>query len=193
MSIELGRRLIASGAITHEQLKPALMMLASERVPLVHALLVQGAISIALLNQELAQLDHPTLNSVVVHEALFARLPPNICRTLLAVPVRIDPLTSTVDIAAVDPSDPHVATEFSFHLDLPVRLLRAQLQTIEAALDRPLPFPVEEECAEVLPRSTIPFPLPAAKLELTPALVRPTLNRLAPSRKKSRFSGKNRL
>jgi hypothetical protein len=56
------------------------------------------------------------------------------CRTLLAVPVGLDPSTQTVEVAAVDPFDPHVAREFAFHLKCPVRIVRGPLCLVQDAL-----------------------------------------------------------
>lgn len=59
----------------------------------------------------------------------------------MAIPVRHDALTGTIDVAAVDPLDPHVQSEFSFHLRAPVRVVRAPLATMEEALIRLDPPP----------------------------------------------------
>jgi hypothetical protein len=76
------------------------------------------------------------LDNVVPLAALVDELPSELCRRLLAVPVRRDPRTRTVDVAAADPYDSHIAHEFAFHLKSDVRLLRGTLSSVEQALQR---------------------------------------------------------
>ncbi|MGC4079421.1 MAG: hypothetical protein QM702_20750 [Rubrivivax sp.] len=64
------------------------------------------------------------------------RLPHGLCARLLAVPVRRDAITGTVDVVVADPRDTHAAREISFHLDVPVRVVRAPVGAIEEALRR---------------------------------------------------------
>ncbi len=56
------------------------------------------------------------------------------CERLLAVPIRRDPRTQTVDVATADPLDPHVAREFSHQLGVPVRVLQASVSELVRAL-----------------------------------------------------------
>ncbi|MBK7402911.1 MAG: hypothetical protein IPJ34_43475 [Myxococcales bacterium] len=53
--------------------------------------------------------------------ALVRKVPPGFCAQLLVVPVRTDPRTGTVEAAAVDPRDPHLAAGASVHVDAPVK------------------------------------------------------------------------
>jgi hypothetical protein len=54
----------------------------------------------------------------------------------LAVPVHVDPRTGRVDVAAVEPLDPHIAQEFGYHLDQPIRVLHASYEAVKGALER---------------------------------------------------------
>jgi hypothetical protein len=63
-----------------------------------------------------------------------ASLPDGLCERLGALPVRRDSRTGRIDVAVLDPMDPHVARELEFHLDAPVRLLRARVEVFDAAL-----------------------------------------------------------
>ncbi len=134
MSLELGRHLLASGAINCAQLQSALFACLSRSVTLVRALIDQGAITPQALEQELSRADIPAIRSVAPLAHLAATLPPAMCCSLLAVPIRVDPVTATVDVAVVDPLDPHVQAEFAFHLNAPVRLVRAPLAAVEKAI-----------------------------------------------------------
>jgi hypothetical protein len=49
--------------------------------------------------------------------------------------MRQDPITKTVDVAAVDPYDQHLVHELSFHLGVPIRIVRAPLAAIASALE----------------------------------------------------------
>jgi hypothetical protein len=134
VSVELARRLIAQGAVGHSQIRAALREQVVARISLAQALLSTGALSEQTLEQELASAGVPVLASVIPVADLARDLPPGLCRMLLAVPVRRDPRAGTVDLAAVDPFDPHVAEEFSFHLRCQVRVLRAPFSLVANAL-----------------------------------------------------------
>ncbi len=66
--------------------------------------------------------------------SLVELLPAGLCERLGAVPVQRDARSGRVDIAAVDPFDPHVERELGFHLEAPVRVLRARPEAMAAAL-----------------------------------------------------------
>jgi hypothetical protein len=78
----------------------------------------------------------PFLATIVPLPALVDELPTQMCRRLMAVPVRRDPRTGLIDVAAVDPFDAHIVYEFSYHLKSEVRILRGSLAAIEQALAR---------------------------------------------------------
>jgi hypothetical protein len=103
--------------------------------PFVQVLATQGKHVRALLDKFLAQANVPLLGSVRAKPDLCKALPVGMCERLLAVPVRQESITKTVDVAAVDPFDSHLKQEFSFHLDAPVRILRAPLSEVVSALE----------------------------------------------------------
>lgn len=105
-------------------------------MPFVRALLELGHITEEALEQELASGMVPFLATIVPLPALVDELPNQMCRRLMAVPVRRDPRTGLVDVAVVDPFDSHIAYEFSYHLKSEVRILRGALAAIEQALVR---------------------------------------------------------
>lgn len=134
MSIALGLRLLASSAVHRRDIEGALLAHAGEGVPFIRALLDSGAIDAEALEQELARSDLPFLRTVVAVPLLARTLPKGLCRRLLAIPVRRDPYTGTVDVAVVDPFEPHIATELAHHLGTGVRLVRASLRAVEDAI-----------------------------------------------------------
>lgn len=96
------------------------------------------------IEEELAKIDAPFVRTVAPVTRLVETLPPGLCRVLLALPVRQDILTRTVDVATFDPRDQHIEREFGYHLQAPIRLIRAPLAAIEEALRRleePTPAP----------------------------------------------------
>lgn len=129
----------------------------------------RGPVLAQLLERELARCAAPLIRSVRAVPELVARLPLGLCPHLLAVPVRQDGRTGTVDVAAVDPLDSHVPAEFVFHLGVPVRILRAPLAEMLAALEtlpdtpiapRLVPAPDQDDSA-----GTPAFGMPAVRRE----------------------------
>lgn len=104
--------------------------------PFIRALLEIGGVSEQALDNELSRSTWPSLDAVVPVATLVDELPDELCRKLLAVPVRRDSRTGTVDVAVVDPYDTHIADELAFHLRSQVRTLRCSLRSVEQALDR---------------------------------------------------------
>lgn len=136
MPIELGRRLIASGVVPPEEVEAALFLAVVRGVPMARALIDRGAITERALDDELGRRGGLALRNVVGAADLVARLPRAMCRRLAAVPTRLDPATGVADVAAADPLDPHVASEFGYHLDAPIRVIRAPIGAIEEAIRR---------------------------------------------------------
>jgi len=136
VSVEFGRRLLLTGAVGPSEIQAALFQHLSTRKPFIRALLEIGGVSKRVLEEELAGSAVPALDNVVPLAALVDELPSELCRRLLAVPVRRDPRTRTVDVAAADPYDSHIAHEFAFHLKSDVRLLRGTISSVEQALQR---------------------------------------------------------
>ncbi len=119
-----------------EAVAQALFVAVTRGVPLVRAFADTGAVSADALGRYLARADVPFLRQVVPVPELVDALPEGLCARLLAVPVRRDPRTGTVDIVVADPGDPHPAQEIAFHLAAPVRVVRAHAAAIEDALAR---------------------------------------------------------
>jgi len=136
VSVELVRRLLASGVVLPSEAQKALFHHLSTGTPLLRALVDAGGVSESALDDELRRSALPSLDRVVPLPALVDELPADLCRNLLSVPVRRDPRTGLVDVAVADPYDPHIEEEFCRHLGTDVRLLRASLAAIEQALAR---------------------------------------------------------
>jgi hypothetical protein len=136
VSIELGRRLVAAGVLSSEELEAALFLAVVRGISFPRALIDRGVVTERGLEEELGRRGGLGLRNVVAVAELMGRLPPAMCRRLAAVPTRLDPYTGTVDVAAADPLDPHVAAEFGFQLGAPVRMLRASLAVVEEAIRR---------------------------------------------------------
>jgi hypothetical protein len=136
VAFELGRALLLADAVTPSALARALFAVATEGVPLPRALVALGAMRHDRLEEELARVEGPVVRHVVPLPDLVAQLPPGLCSRMLALPIRQDPRTGTVDVAVADARDPHAAREIGFFLKAPVRIVRAPLAAIEAALDR---------------------------------------------------------
>lgn len=135
MSVEIVRRLIESGMAARADIEVALLEAVIREVPFVQAFSTRRPELKAILERELEQASVPTLRTVHAKAELCAKLPVGMCERLLAVPVRQESITKTVDVAAVDPFDAHVKQEFSFQLDAPVRILKAPMSEVVAALD----------------------------------------------------------
>lgn len=157
MSVELGHYLTSHEAITRSQLRNALADVLVHRISLIRALVDQEAITEDALDQVLQHTEIPLVRSVFPLANIMDVLPPDLCSTLLAVPIRSDSQTSTVLIAAADPFDPHVEKEFSYHLGTAVRVLRAPLTAIEnAVFGRRSSIPSVPPDPDVEDRTTFP-------------------------------------
>jgi hypothetical protein len=156
VSTALALRLIASGAVSAADAEAALLSSLVRRVPFVRALIDTGAIGEAVLDQELEHLGGIGLRQVTGMPELVNRLPPHFCRRMGVLPVRVDHAARTVEVAAADPLDTHIAAEVGFHLGVPVRVLRAPMSAIEDAIRR---IELEAEAAAGRARrATPPFP-----------------------------------
>ncbi|MBK9263414.1 MAG: hypothetical protein IPM54_26870 [Polyangiaceae bacterium] len=151
MSVELGRRLLASELVTRENVRDALLLSELRGISLPRALIERGIVTEAELDDEIARLAGPGLRYVQGSVELVAKLPRSMSRRLCALPTRTDPLTGVVDVAAADPFDPHVETEMAFHLNAPVRVLRASIAAVEEAIRR-IDFAAVDAPAEAKPR-----------------------------------------
>ncbi len=135
VTTELARRLLASGAVATRDVEAALYLSVVRGVSLPRALVDRGLLSERALEEELGRKGGLPVRQVAPDPDLAARLPVGMCRMLAAVPLREDP-SGVIEIVAVDPLDTHVASEFSFHLGVPVRVLRATMAGIEEAVRR---------------------------------------------------------
>src|SRR5688500_15576251 len=90
----------------------------------------QGSPLACALERELARADLPSIELVRPLATQVSLLPPGLCQRLGVVPVHRDPRSGRVDVAVLDPLDPHLLAELEFHLDAPVRLLRARQEAL---------------------------------------------------------------
>ncbi len=117
------------------------------------------------MERELGRLDMPSIEMVRASPDIAAELPTGLCERLVAVPVHRDPRSGRVDVAAADAFDPHVQSEFSFHLQAPVRVLRARYAAVQVAITalrgaRSMPPPRPD--AEIKSRPGVTMPPPMA-------------------------------
>lgn len=133
---ELIKALLREEVAAPRSVAEALLASVTGGIPLIQALLDVGAASPDLVERYFARADAPFLRQVVPALELVDRLPRDLCPRLLAIPVRQDAMTGTVDVAVVDPADPHPPAEIAFHLNAPTRIVRAPLSSIEDALRR---------------------------------------------------------
>lgn len=134
MSAELTKALLVEEVASQEAIAAALFASVTGDVPLVRALSDAGAVPVDVLSRDLARSEAPVLRQVVPLLEIMDRLPDGLCERLMAVPVRRDAITGTVDVVVPDPSDPHAAHEIAFHLRAPVRLVRASIPALDDAL-----------------------------------------------------------
>lgn len=166
MTVELARRLLASG-VPSSDIEAALLLSVARGIPIARALVDRGILSERTLEEELGRWAGVALRQVAVAKELWARLPTSMCRRLGAVPMRFDQAAQVVEVAAIDPLDPHVAIEFTFHLGQPVRVQRATLGVVEEALRR-LELGEGEGSAQRNRRRTPAFPHGAPRSSAPP-------------------------
>lgn len=133
MPQEVPLALLLEGNVSEDALANALFTSLTEGVPVLPAL-VAGGVSLDLIDRYLLRTDTPALDEIVPLAELVEQLPRDLCARLLAVPVRRDISTGTVDVVVADPSDPHPAREISFHLGARVQAMRGSSLAIERAL-----------------------------------------------------------
>ncbi|AUX32801.1 hypothetical protein SOCE836_049480 [Sorangium cellulosum] len=167
VSLDLGRLLIAAGAVSKAEVEAALFVAVLRGISFPRALIDRAAISERALEAELERRGGLALRQVVGARDLVARLPRAMCRRLGAVPIRLDPGAGTVDVAAADPLDRHIADEFSFHLGAPVRIYRAPITAIEEAI-RALELDEREQVPARSRRATPAFPHGAPQSTIPP-------------------------
>lgn len=136
MADELTRALLLEEVSTRRRIAEALFLSVTGGVPLLGTLVDTEAATADILARYLARTEVPFLRVVAPVLELVDMLPPGICARLLALPVRLDPVTGTVDVCVAHPEDPHPANELAFHLRAPVRVVRGTVAAIEEALRR---------------------------------------------------------
>jgi len=136
VTFALARSLLLADAVTPDAMAQALLLSATRGTSLVRALLATRAIDPMRLEHHLDRGEAPYMRHVAPVPSLVQHLPPGLCERLLALPVRRDPRTGTIDVAVVDARDPHAAEEIAFWLRAPVRMVRTSLASMEAALRR---------------------------------------------------------
>jgi hypothetical protein len=134
--LPLARSLLLADVVNHETLAEALFVSATRGVSLVRALLSLGAVDRSRLEQHLERGDVPYMRHVTPVVHLVRRLPRGLCERLLALPVREDARTGTVDVAVLDASDSHATEEIAHWLKAPVRTVRTSLPSLDSALHR---------------------------------------------------------
>ncbi len=133
LSAELARRLIHSGAAP-ARVEAALFAAVNRGVSLTQTVNDLYPELVELLERALDRADFPAVHSVRPLTDLVRSLPHGMCERLLALPIHRDPHGDRIDVASVDVLDGHVASEFSFHLRAPVRILRASFTELSSAL-----------------------------------------------------------
>lgn len=176
MSFALARSLLLADAVTAEALAQALLVSATRGTSLVRALLTTRAIDAVRLEQQLERGEAPYMRHVAPVASLVQQLPPGLCERLLALPVRRDPRTGTIDVAVVDARDPHPVQEVAHWLRAPVRMVRTSLAAMDAALRRldakPEPPGVRSLAAPIW----VPSPAQPGNLAKTPAYGSPVVD-----------------
>jgi hypothetical protein len=132
--------LLRSGA-PEEEIERALAVAFGRGTSLARYLCEQALPLASALERELSRGDFSSIELVRPLASQVALLPPGLCQRLGVVPVNRDARSGRVDAAVLDPLDPHVRGELEFHLDAPVRLLRAREEALLPALAALAPGP----------------------------------------------------
>ena len=180
MPDELTKALLLEEVVEERAIAEALYTSVTLGIPFVHALTEVGAVRTDILARYLARNDAPFLRQVAPLLDLVDRLPEGLCARLLAIPVRRDAITGTIDVVVPDPGDPHPGAEIAFHLGAPVRLVRSSLAAIDEAIRRlrARELGVTPELAPSIP----PPPPPSRPSARPPVAMQPDADRLYDSR-----------
>ncbi len=176
MSFALARSLLLADAVTADALAKALLVSATRGTSLVRALLTTRAIDALRLEQQLERGEAPYMRHVAPVMSLVQQLPPGLCERLLALPVRRDPRTGTIDVAVVDARDPHPVQEVAHWLRAPVRMVRTSLAAMDAALRRLDAKPEPPGVRPLAPPIWVPAPGEPIDLARTPAYGLPAVD-----------------
>jgi hypothetical protein len=176
VTFELGRSLLLADAIAPDALASALLLVATKGVCLPRALVTMEAVELPRLEEELARVEVPVLRHVVPLVELVELLPPGLCDALMAVPLRRDPRTGTVDVAVVDARDAHAADEIAYWLEAPVRVLRTSYAAMDAALARMRPQAPGEKVKALAPPIWVPVAKHVREVAETPMYGSPMMD-----------------
>lgn len=133
MSVEIVRLLLGAG-VSEAELESSLAEAYSCEKSLAKLLADTRSALFEPLERELTRREVASIEIVRPASDHVALLPARLCERLAVVPVRQDPRTGRIDVAALDPLDPHLVSELEFHLGAKVRVLRARPDLLEAAL-----------------------------------------------------------
>jgi hypothetical protein len=177
----LARSLLLADAVTPEALAQALLVAATRGTSLVRALVATRAVDPSRLEQILERGETPYMRHVAPVTTLVSQLPQGLCHRLLALPVRHDARTGTVDVAVVDVRDSHAVEEIAHWLRAPVRTVRTSLASMEAALRRMSETASERtggsSVKSLAPPIWVPSPnLPPREFEKTPSYGHPSID-----------------
>lgn len=133
MSVEVVRLLLRVGA-SEAEVEDALSRALAAGQSVARALAggVEGLKE--RFDRELERIEAPSIEIVRPEAEQLALLPAGFAERLGVVPVRRDARTGRVDVAVLDPLDPHLSAELEFHLGSKVRLLRAEPEALQSAL-----------------------------------------------------------
>jgi hypothetical protein len=134
MTVSLARRLTWEGVVAPEDANDALYRHVTERISFLQGLVERHPEMAERLELELGHPADPEAAPIEPDPALLARLPHGLTVSLAALPVQRDPTTGVVRVLAAHPTDAHMASELSFHLEAPVEVSGAPLTAILAAL-----------------------------------------------------------
>ncbi|MCU0681752.1 MAG: hypothetical protein MUF34_05765 [Polyangiaceae bacterium] len=134
MSVDLARRLLATGLLQREDVQRLLLAHVLQGTPLLKVLLDRGLVPARAIDDEYARAEIRVLRRVYVHPDLVSRLPFGLCLRLWALPLRRDAQSGRIDVAALDPFDRNVVSEMSFHFDAPIRVFRGPPTAMAEAL-----------------------------------------------------------
>jgi hypothetical protein len=91
---------------------------------------------------------------------LAARIPAQVARRLVVIPVRHDPSRRTLVVAVADPSDISTIDQLSFATGLRVEVVAAPIDELRRAVARHYPAPLDQQPPPRLARGTSGPPLP---------------------------------
>lgn len=134
MTVDLARRLLDGAILPRAEVEDLLLLALSRGVALLRVLESRSPAARATVERELARWPGPTMDPVHADFAHAQRLPMGMCEWFLAVPVGLDESAHNAVVAAVDPYDAALAAEFGYHLNVPVLIVRATLDSMHQAL-----------------------------------------------------------